>query len=278
MAVTRSPITDGSEGAGTALNPGHSTSSAMTYSTDSTKSSLGHMPGGDRWMFDQSVTDVFGDMLRRSIPQYEIMRRTVFDVGAEFVQPNTHIVDLGCARGDALAAFIETCGAANSYVGVDVSAPMLTAARARFAEPIAAGWARFSDLDLREAYPHGSASVTLCVLTLQFTPIEYRQRIVQDIFRNTVPGGALILVEKVLGKTAGLGNMMSKLYHAHKNNNGYSAEEIQRKRLALEGVLVPVTAHWNEEMLAAAGFQEIDCFWRWMNFAGWVAVKSDRSL
>jgi tRNA (cmo5U34)-methyltransferase len=43
--------------------------------------------------------------------------------------------------------------------------------------------------------------------------------------------------------------------------------------LALEGVLVPVTAAWNEQLLKGAGFSQVECFWRWMNFAGWVAVK-----
>jgi tRNA (cmo5U34)-methyltransferase len=244
----------------------------MTVTTDSATSSLGHFPG-DRWAFDKSVTDVFADMLRRSIPQYDLMRRAVFDIGSEFVQPNTHIVDLGCARGDALAPFIETYGAANRYIGVDVSEPMLQAVRERFASQISAGLARFPHADLRTDYPEGEASVTLCVLTMQFTPIDYRQRIVHDIFKRTVPGGALILVEKILGATAALGNVMIKNYHAHKSGNGYSAEEIERKRLSLEGVLVPVTASWNEDMLGAAGFRQIDCFWRWMNFAGWVALK-----
>ena len=40
------------------------------------------------------------------------------------------------------------------------------------------------------------------------------------------------------------------------------------------GVLVPVTAHWNEELLRQEGFTSVDCFWRHLNFAGWVAVKS----
>lgn len=237
-------------------------------------SSLGHLPSGDRWAFDQTVTDVFGDMLRRSIPQYDTMRRTVFAIGSDFVQRHTDIVDLGCARGDAIADFVATCGPANTYIGVDVAPPMLQAVRQRFAAEVSAGLARFSHTDLRSDYPDAAASVTLCVLTLQFTPIEYRHRIVQEIFRHTVPGGALILVEKVLGATAALGDMMIRHYHALKSGNGYTGEEIERKRLALEGVLVPVTAHWNEEMLRAAGFQEVDCFWRWMNFAGWVAVKS----
>ena len=43
--------------------------------------------------------------------------------------------------------------------------------------------------------------------------------------------------------------------------------------LSLEGVLVPVTARWNEELLREEGFTSVDCFWRHLNFAGWVAVK-----
>lgn len=62
-------------------------------------------------------------------------------------------------------------------------------------------------------------------------------------------------------------------YYALKSANGYSRDEIERKRYSLEGVLVPVTARWNEELLTGAGFRQVDCFWRWMNFAAWVAVK-----
>jgi tRNA (cmo5U34)-methyltransferase len=246
----------------------------MTYTVEPAKSSLGHLPAGERWAFDESVTNVFTDMLVRSIPQYQVMRQSVFEIGKQFVQPGTEIVDLGCALGDALAPFIEHYGAANSYVGTDVSAPMLTAARARFAREIDAGLVRLLDTDLRKSYPDGPASLTLSIFTLQFTPLEHRHRILRDIHRNMLCGGALILTEKILGSSAEIGRVMVDLYHRYKEGNGYSAEEIERKRLALEGVLVPVTAKWNEEMLQTAGFQHVDCFWRWMNFAGWIAVKA----
>ena len=65
---------------------------------------------------------------------------------------------------------------------------------------------------------------------------------------------------------------MVKHYHQLKKHNGYSDELIERKRLSLEGVLVPVTARWNEELLRSAGFTQVDCFWRWMNFSAWVGV------
>ena len=244
----------------------------MAYAP-ATASSLGHLPRGERWRFDDSVTHVFDDMLRRSIPQYDVMRRAVFDVGLNFVQPGTHVVDLGCARGEALACFLAACGRANQYVGVDTSQPMLEAVRERFAAEIDAGVVRILDADLRDAYPRVNASLTLCVLTLQFTPIECRPRIVTDLFRNTAPGGAVILVEKLRGTSADLDQILIANYHALKSANGYTAEEIERKRLALEGVLVPLTARDNEELLVTAGFEGVECFWRWMNFAAWVAVR-----
>jgi tRNA (cmo5U34)-methyltransferase len=246
----------------------------MTYAA-ATNSSLGHVPAGERWTFDQSVTQAFDDMLRRSIPQYDVMRRAVFDVGSRFVQPATDIVDLGCARGEALASFLQVYGGANRYVGTDTSGPMLDAARARFDDAIAGGFVTVLDADLRDEYPAVHASLTLCVLTLQFTPVESRQRIVDRIYATTVQGGALILVEKLRGATPCADRLLVENYHAMKAANGYTAEEIERKRLALEGVLVPETARGNERLLAQAGFTHVECFWRWMNFAGWVAVKPD---
>lgn len=228
---------------------------------------------GSRWQFDENVTDVFENMLARSIPDYETMRALVFDLGATLVQPGTAIVDLGCSKGDALAPFVSQFGSANRYVGVEVSAPMLQSARARFAPMIDQGIVDIRKLDLRTDYPAEMASLTLAVLTIQFTPIEYRQRILQRIAAHTQPGGALILVEKVLGSSASIDDLMIKRYYALKAEQGYSSEQIERKRLALEGVLVPVSARWTEDLVREAGFKQIDCFWRWCNFAGWVAIK-----
>src|SRR5437667_297216 len=65
-----------------------------------------------------------------------------------------------------------------------------------------------------------------------------------------------------------------ELYYEFKRASGYTREEIERKRLSLEGVLVPVTSGWNEELLKTVGFKQVDCFWRLMNFACWIAIKT----
>ena len=230
------------------------------------------MPDG-KWAFDESVTVAFEDMLARSIPQYDVMRDAVLSIGREFVKHDTDVVDLGCSRGSALDPFVKAYGAYNHFVGIEVSQPMLAAVRERFAGYIKAGVVEIRDLDLRTSYPPVRASLTLSVFTMQFVPIEYRQRVIQDVYDHTIQGGGFILVEKVLGETSRIDKMLVKSYYKLKADNGYSQEAIERKRLSLEGVLVPVTASWNVELLRQAGFRQIDNFWTWMNFRGFVAVK-----
>lgn len=228
-------------------------------------STVDQVLAGNTWTFDADVTTVFDDMLARSIPQYDVMRQAVVDLTARYAPAS--VVDLGCSRGEMIARLVDVLPACQ-YTGIEISPPMLEAAQARFAGHDAVD---IQSLDLRTSYPSHEADVTLSILTLQFTPIEYRQRILRDVYTHTRK--AFILVEKVIGASAQVDSDMIALYYALKGANGYSPEQIERKRLSLEGVLVPVTAHWNEELLKIAGFSQVDCFWRWMNFAGWIAVK-----
>lgn len=232
-----------------------------------------HETMSEGWEFNAAVTDVFDEMLERSIPQYEVMRKAVFDVGAHFVKRGTDVVDLGTSRGEAIVPLLKRFGASVRYVCVESSQPMLEAFGERYKDWIEQGIIQLHERDLRTEFPYAKASLVQSVLTLMFTPINYRQAIVRRCFDVLQPGGAFVLVEKVLGEGAELEALQVELYHAMKAANGYTREEIDRKRLALEGVQVPVTPEMNEHMLRQAGFREVDCFWRWMNFAAWVAVR-----
>jgi tRNA (cmo5U34)-methyltransferase len=246
--------------------------------SDDKPSSLGHQPEGP-WRFDSDVARVFDDMLERSIPDHAGMRAAVDEVGLHFLRAarsGTAVVDLGSSRGAAVARFVSEVPAAagHGFFLVERSAPMLDALRSRFSAEIGAGRVAVYDLDLRTDYPPPrEVALTLAVLTLQFTPIEHRQRIVRRAWESTVPGGALVVVEKVLGADARLDELLVELHHARKREAGYSQEEIDRKRLSLEGVLVPVTARWNEDLLRGAGFRAVEPIWRSLNFCAWVAVR-----
>ncbi len=201
------------------------------------------------------------------------MRKCTLDLGIRLTPPGSTIVDLGCSTGEGLGQFVDVLGVRNRYLGIDASEPMIEAARQRFERELQNGWVELSHKDLHERYPEVDTGLALCILTMQFMPIEQRGPLLRQVVERTVSGGAMILVEKIVGATDGIGHHMTGLYHDLKRSAGYTEEEVERKRLSLEGILVPVTARRNEELLYDAGFRQIDCFWRWMNFAGWVALK-----
>jgi hypothetical protein len=63
------------------------------------------------------------------------------------------------------------------------------------------------------------------------------------------PAAIIRVVEKVFGATSNLDVALVNLFLQINRENGYSVSQIDRKRLSLEGVLVPVTARWNEDLL-----------------------------
>lgn len=234
----------------------------------------------DNWVFDEEVTECFENMLERSIPQYTIMRRAVSNLVYSIItnKPRKEtftLFDLGCSNGLMLKDIVEKFASDSKYngyyVGVDVSQPMLQKAEQLFSDN---DQVQIYECDLTKEFPEGYPDVITSILTLQFIPINYRQEIIQNVYNNlSRVNGCFIMVEKVLGNTSKLNSLFVNEYHAYKEIHGYSKEQIERKRLSLEGVLVPVTNDWNIDLLRQAGFKQIDVFWRWMNFVGYIAIK-----
>ena len=231
------------------------------------------MPEGP-WEFDKGVAAVFEDMLERSIPDYAKMRKASSSIAFTSGQVD-RVLDIGCSNGLALRRldkYAEIEGhTIKRLVGIDVSEPMLEKA-VESAPDNNRYYFLNHDLRTHFPFPNESFDVVLCVLTLQFLPLVHRLRILDEVHRILETGGRLIFVEKVLGNGI-LGDHMVDVYHELKKEMGYTEEQIERKKLSLEGVMTPISASWNEELLDNANFSVRDCFWRWMNFAGWVAVK-----
>lgn len=228
-----------------------------------------------KWDFNQEVTLVFDDMLERSIPDYRNMRALVTKSILMFQQSNSTVLDLGCSTGGAISGALEMSDSTVCFLGVEVSSPMREMAEQRLQRFIDLKRVSIIDCDLRTNFPTTKNSVVLSVLTLQFIPIEYRQKIVSQVFQSLNPGGAFILVEKILGNHFIGNSFLERLYYEMKGENGYTDEQIRLKRKSLEGVLVPVTSQWNEQLLTNSGFKNIQKFWQQLNFAGWIGFKSE---
>ena len=118
-----------------------------------------------------------------------------------------------------------------------------------------------------------STTLITAVLTMMFVPVDTRLKLLSDIYALLSDGGAFIMVEKMLGEGSAIDELLVGEYYRHKADMGYSNDDIERKRLSLQGVLVPSQPSTHIDNLKTLGFRHVDCFWRWMNFAGFIAVK-----
>ncbi|GAA5126196.1 carboxy-S-adenosyl-L-methionine synthase CmoA [Alloalcanivorax gelatiniphagus] len=225
--------------------------------------------------FGERTAEVFDDMLDRSIPQYRELQRMIGELAARFAVPGSRIYDLGCSTGITLHSLDQTVDPAVELVGLDYSEAMLDKARANLAG-LPEGRLRLCAGDLNEGVTIDNASVVVLNLTLQFVRPLNREGLLRSIVEGLRPGGALILVEKVLGSDALLNRQWIALYYEMKKRNGYSETEIARKREALENVLIPYRPDENLSMLSRAGLSSVDMFFKWYNFAGFIGVKADR--
>ena len=226
-----------------------------------------------RWEFNKEVTDVFPNMLSRSIPGYENMRELVYRISRNFIKEGTNVLDIGCSTGLSSELLIKNFKEKANFVLTDVSEPMLDICREKYKTEIAEGKVSVKKADLRNPLPVKGCSLILSCLTLQFTPIEYRQFIIKNIYESLEPGGALILVEKVLGNSDNIDRILVNEYYDIKREHSYTEEQIMNKRKSLEGTLVPLTIKMNEWLLEMTGFRYTDTFWRYLNFCGIVAIK-----
>jgi tRNA (cmo5U34)-methyltransferase len=119
-----------------------------------------------------------------------------------------------------------------------------------------------------------NASVIAMCWTLQFVRPLNRERVIQWIYNSLVPGGALIVTEKTLANNPEMNRFFIELYYDFKKRNKYSPAEIRRKREALENVLIPYRACENIELFRKGGFEIVETFFQWYNFAGYLCVKA----
>ncbi len=228
--------------------------------------------------FDDSVADVFPDMLQRSIPGYAASLEAIGSLAARYVKEGTQCFDLGCSLGAATLAMRQGIRTDNcKIVAIDNSEAMIERCRQVLME---------DDVRNAQATPidivHGdvmdaeisNASMVVLNYTLQFLAVDDRDVLMQRICDGLVAGGLLVLSEKVLDENEHMEALLFDLHHEHKRRNNYSSLEISRKRAALEDVLVPETVAEHRARLRKAGFAHIAVWLRYFNFVSIIAIKA----
>jgi tRNA (cmo5U34)-methyltransferase len=221
------------------------------------------LPG---FSFDEAVAEVFDDMINRSVPGYAHVTAMSGLLAGQFVQPDTHVYDLGCSLGASLLSVLDQVSPKRwMLTGIDTSPSMLE---------------RCHEHLLRAGY---ADKATLCcedITTFNYQPASWimmdpskRDALIETLYHALIPGGALLVSEKVAEEDDELHHLIDELHLDFKRANGYSDLEISQKRTALENFLVPETVAAHLERFERCGFKHAVCWFRSLNFCSFLAVK-----
>lgn len=223
--------------------------------------------------FDESVAQVFPDMIKRSVPGYTTIVAMTGLLAQRYASPGSRLYDLGCSLGASTLAMRQNLRAPDCrLVAVDNSPAMLERCRSiidtdTHDTPVDLVCANLEDVPVEDA------SVVVLNFTLQFIPLAVRDRVIAAIHAGLRPGGIMILSEKVTFEDPHLDALNIDLHHEFKRANGYSELEIAGKRAALENVLHPETLATHRQRISNAGFSACDVWFQCFNFASLVALK-----
>ena len=233
----------------------------------------GEIEKASDFKFGANVANVFDDMVNRSVPFYGEIQRMIAELTADHAQEGTDVYDLGCSTGTTMIGMDTMVDQNIRFVGIDDSQEMLDKCKLKLLE---IGFSRDYELrcaDLSQGVQINNASVVVLCLTLQFVRPIYREQLLKNIYDGLKPGGALILVEKILAEESEFNREFIKYYYNYKRRNNYSEMEISQKREALENVLIPYKLSEDITLLRDRGFVNCEVFFKWYNFAGVIAIK-----
>lgn len=223
--------------------------------------------------FTSEVAEVFDDMLDRSVPGYRSLTPMMAQLLERFCPRGSKVYDLGCSTGTTcleLSRRLEPLEL--EFTGIDNSAAMLAKARIKADMSCQQQNISFQQADITRT-ELSPCSAVIVNYTLQFIKPDQRPAFLDKIRQALLPGGLIIISEKIIHPDPDFDQTWTEIYHQYKKNRGYSQTEIARKRKSLEDILIPLTLADNLNLLQGAGFHQPAPFWQWFNFTAISAIK-----
>ena len=227
------------------------------------------------WEFTSEVAESFDTHVRKSIPLYDEVQQMTVDMSEWFVKDNSVVYDIGSSTGETIYHLMKKHRNKKNvrFIGIDKSRMMVKQAQRK----VAAANIKFLHQDIMQtAFKESDLCISL--FTMQFLTISERIQILQKMYECLNMGGAFIMAEKIQAEEGRFNDLWMELYWDFKKKQGLTDDQILHKARSLRGVLIPMTLTENIKLLKMAGFTNIDVFFKWYNFAGLLAIKTNIGL
>ena len=228
------------------------------------------VPG--EWRFDKNVSQAFDSHVRKSVPFYEEIQRMVIELSEYFVRDRSVVYDLGSSTGTTLELLSSAHAGKEDaqFFGFDLSKFMIKQARKKVNRPNV----RFRHKNVLDVEFSPPANFVTSLFTMQFLTLAERRVLLARINEGLIEGGGLLIVEKISAEHSGFEDMWTELYWDFKRRQGFTPEQILEKANSIRGVMKPLTVQENFDLLWQTGYSRVDMFFKWYNWAGFLAIKN----
>lgn len=195
------------------------------------------------------------------IPCFDDFYRAALEMLPFPAEAAIRVVDLGAGTG-LLSALLAAAYPQAQITLVDLSAPMLEQAQARFAGQRRI---RYLTADYLEA-ELPAADAVVSALSIHHLPDAEKRALYQHVFTCLAPGGVFVNADLTAGATPAVQARFRELWIQHMRERGLTddmlAEWDRRGQIDQLAPLEP-QLHWLREI----GYRDVDCLYRMANFA-----------
>lgn len=218
----------------------------------------------ERWTFKSpAVARRFNAHVREQLPWYDQLLGCIAHFGAHYIPRDGVVYDVGASTGNvgrSLAPYLNDRNAL--LTSIEPSKAMDFASSSAHKPPGA--WVVEDALK----FDFQPFDFCVCNLVVMFLPVAERGKFIRRLVDLVRPGGALVVVDKVISPPGYLGTVMRRLAMKWKLDAGATAEEIIAKELSLGGVQRPI----NPAIIPVNATR----FFQMGEFVGWIYEREER--
>jgi tRNA (cmo5U34)-methyltransferase len=212
-------------------------------------------------IFDKAAVR-YDQQRQKVFPRFNDFYQTIITLIPFYQEDNFRFLDLGAGTG--LVADLILRAFPNSAADIlDVSEKMLEKARERFAgNERVRFWIRdYANDGLPDRY-----GLIVSAMSIHHLDDIEKKLLFERIFHSLVPGGAFINAELVKGTTEETEKIYQRVWKDHLEKSGLSREILSQ---IYERTSYDKTAYLSSQLewLRSTGFLDVDCFYKYFNFA-----------
>lgn len=223
--------------------------------------------------------EVFADQrfydlgIRFVVPRYEELHESILSALDVPHEAPFEVVDLGIGTGELSIKILRRWPNAR-IMGIDQSGDMLEVAKRKLS-----GYpdrVRFEQLSFTRMKKRGAAfdAVVSCLSVHHLTGPE-KARLFKVVYDSLAPGGVFVNGDYVKANAPQLAKLYHRLWMNHMRGSGLSEEEIER--VERHGHLDrPSTLDEQLEWMRDAGFDGVECLWKYYDDAVMVGLKPSK--